>query len=98
MSAVAWLGSRAQALRRAGAARVVNATLTLACRAQAVRRPAMFNPADAYNADAVLLVSLAEGPPISLTAQQVTQMPWRQFVRLMKARQASLTAAAVALA
>jgi hypothetical protein len=53
----------------------------------------MFNPADAYNADAVLLVSLAEGPPISLTAQQVTQMPWRQFVRLMKARRAALTAA-----
>ena len=47
-------------------------------------QPALFNLADSYKGDALLLVSLAEGPPISLTAQQVTQMPWRQFVRLMK--------------
>ena len=52
----------------------------------AAAQPALFNLADTYKSDALLLVSLAEGPPISLTAQQVTQMPWRQFVRLMKVR------------
>lgn len=47
--------------------------------------PVLFSPMGAYDADAVLLVSLAE-TPITLTAQQVTSMPWKQFVRLMKAR------------
>lgn len=42
----------------------------------------------AYDAEAVLLVSLAE-TPITLTAQQVTSMPWKQFVRLMKVGAAS---------
>ncbi|BDA42397.1 hypothetical protein COCOBI_03-2840 [Coccomyxa sp. Obi] len=46
--------------------------------------PVLFSPMGAYDADAVLLVSLAE-TPITLTAQQVTSMPWKQFVRLMKA-------------
>lgn len=51
-------------------------------------QPTLFGLADTYKSDALLLVSLAEGPPISLTAQQVTQMPWRQFVRLMKVQPA----------
>jgi hypothetical protein len=47
--------------------------------------PVLFNPAGAYDAQAVLLVSLAE-TPITLTAEQVVSMPWKQFVRLMKVR------------
>ena len=43
----------------------------------------LFNPAEEYDAKSVLLVSLSD-TPITLTAQQVTSMPWRQFVRLMK--------------
>ena len=45
----------------------------------------LFNPMGAYDSEAVLLVSLGD-TAITLTAQQVTGMPWRQFVRLMKAR------------
>ena len=45
--------------------------------------PVLFNPTGAYDAEAVLLVSLGDSA-ITLTAQQVTGMPWRQFVRLMK--------------
>ena len=47
--------------------------------------PVLFNPTGAYDAEAVLLVSLGDAA-ITLTAQQVTGMPWRQFVRLMKVR------------
>lgn len=46
--------------------------------------PVLFNPAGVYDAQSVLLISLAE-TPITLTADQVISMPWRQFVRLMKA-------------
>ncbi len=45
----------------------------------------LFSPMGQYDAEAVLLVSLAE-TPITLTAHQVTSMPWKQFVRLMKVR------------
>lgn len=50
---------------------------------QAKEVPKLFNPAEEYDAKSVLLVSLSD-TPITLTAQQVTSMPWRQFVRLMK--------------
>lgn len=43
----------------------------------------LFSPMGQYDAEAVLLVSLAD-TPITLTAHQVTSMPWKQFVRLMK--------------
>ena len=47
------------------------------------RMPTLFNPMGTYDSEAVLLVSLGD-TAITLTAQQVTGMPWRQFVRLMK--------------
>ncbi len=50
---------------------------------QAKEVPKLFNPAEEYDAKAILLVSLSD-TPITLSAQQVTGMPWRQFVRLMK--------------
>lgn len=47
--------------------------------------PVLFNPAGVYDAQSLLLISLAD-TPITLTADQVISMPWRQFVRLMKVR------------
>ncbi len=47
--------------------------------------PKLFNPAEEYNDKAVLLVTLAS-KTITLTAKEVTGMPWPQFVRLMKVR------------
>ena len=45
--------------------------------------PKLFNPAEEYNDKSVLLVTLAQ-KTITLTAKEVTGMPWPQFVRLMK--------------
>ena len=47
--------------------------------------PKLFNPAEEYNDKSVLLVTLAQ-KTITLTAKEVTGMPWPQFVRLMKVR------------
>ena len=53
------------------------------CTQAASKAPVLFSPMGQYDAEAVLLVSLAD-TPITLTAHQVTSMPWKQFVRLMK--------------
>ena len=45
--------------------------------------PKLFNPAEEYDDKSVLLVTLAQ-KTITLTAKEVTAMPWPQFVRLMK--------------
>ena len=51
--------------------------------------PRLFNPAEDYDDRSVLVVTLSE-KTITLTAKEVTGMPWQQFVRLMKVR-ASIT-------
>ena len=45
--------------------------------------PKLFNPAMEYDPNCVLLVSLQD-KPLTLTAQQVTCLPWLQYVRLIK--------------
>ena len=45
--------------------------------------PKLFNPAMEYDPQCVLLVSLQD-KPLMLTAQQVTCLPWLQYVRLIK--------------
>ena len=47
--------------------------------------PKLFNPAEEYDDKSVLLVTLSQ-KTITLTAKEVTGMPWPQFVRLMKVR------------
>ena len=47
--------------------------------------PKLFNPAEEYDEKSVLVVTLAH-KTITLTAKEVTGMPWPQFVRLMKVR------------
>ena len=57
--------------------------LVCACQAPAKETPKLFNPAMEYDPNCVLLVSLQD-KPLTLTAQQVTCLPWLQYVRLIK--------------
>ncbi len=51
--------------------------------------PRLFNPAEDYDDRSVLVVTLSE-KTITLTAKEVTGMPWQQFVRLMKVRASTI--------
>ena len=57
----------------------------LAVQGSAKEVPKLFNPAEEYDDKSVLLVTLSQ-KTITLTAKEVTGMPWPQFVRLMKVR------------
>lgn len=60
-------------------------TVIVSVQGVAKEAPKLFNPAEEYDEKSVLLVTLSQ-KTITLTAKEVTGMPWPQFVRLMKVR------------